>query len=597
MAELCGISIKTEIGSESNEIEWSNELDHAPFLLRRKLLLSRRLNLTSTATNSMHQENVVVKKEDEQCDSQVFPVSKEIGRQSVQLQNHETKVSLGVDPVVAYKCSQNGTACQELAMPGDSDSHTTEVHRHTCLNQSSTGDSVSGSFDADLKTLKLESSVSSDSNDFADDLDHIILKERHRMLLPSKLVRIVKPIPEETPMESNSSDTISNMPASRNGTSDSTLLNLVKVKAEPLDNSQDEPGITAAGNLSLNLVSVKSELDCPGELHRDKVDDMQMQQRMKLQTLRKVSKSSTSGNFECSGKVLPSSLENGPADPEAPNPIRISRPRKRRKTATDSIETALEEDAPGLLQVLIEQGVSVGEIKLYGETDNDEPIDESSIEDGFTELEAVISKIFFQQNSLLKFATLKCAKGSKSSYCLGCLFSLVEQTRYLRFRNWPAEWGWCRDLQSFVFVFERHKRIVLERPEYGYATYFFELVDSLPIDWQIKRLVTSMKLTNCGRINLIENKTLVVGEDLTEGEAEVLMQYGWTPNSGLGTMLNYRDRVFHDRKNEKDSSEWRSKIGKLLMDGFNGGSIVSSSIEAKVSELRADENPEIKTEL
>lgn len=53
-------------------------------------------------------------------------------------------------------------------------------------------------------------------------------------------------------------------------------------------------------------------------------------------------------------------------------------------------------------------------------------------------------------------------------------------------------------------------RIVLERPEYGYATYFFELVASLPIDWQIKRLVIAMKLTSCSRITLIENKALLV---------------------------------------------------------------------------------------
>ncbi|KAK4369786.1 hypothetical protein RND71_009261 [Anisodus tanguticus] len=35
-------------------------------------------------------------------------------------------------------------------------------------------------------------------------------------------------------------------------------------------------------------------------------------------------------------------------------------------------------------------------------------------------------------------------------------------------------------------------------------------------------------------------------------------------------MVNYCDRVFHDRKMEKDSSEWRSKIGNLLMAGYNG---------------------------
>lgn len=59
-------------------------------------------------------------------------------------------------------------------------------------------------------------------------------------------------------------------------------------------------------------------------------------------------------------------------------------------------------------------------------------------------------------------------------------------------------------------LFSLECRLVLERPEYGYATYFFELVDSLPIDWQIKRLVTAMKLTSCGRVNLIENKALSV---------------------------------------------------------------------------------------
>jgi len=53
-------------------------------------------------------------------------------------------------------------------------------------------------------------------------------------------------------------------------------------------------------------------------------------------------------------------------------------------------------------------------------------------------------------------------------------------------------------------------RIVLERPEYGFATYFFELLDSVPVDWQIKRLVSAMKLTNCGRITLLENKPLTV---------------------------------------------------------------------------------------
>lgn len=76
-----------------------------------------------------------------------------------------------------------------------------------------------------------------------------------------------------------------------------------------------------------------------------------------------------------------------------------------------------------------------------------------------------------------------------------------------------------------------------------------------------------------------------VGEDLTEGEARVLMEYGWVPNTGLGTMLNYCDRVYHDQRNEMDISEWRAKIGKLLIEGYNGGSIAPTNI-GRIAEYR-----------
>lgn len=69
--------------------------------------------------------------------------------------------------------------------------------------------------------------------------------------------------------------------------------------------------------------------------------------------------------------------------------------------------------------------------------------------------------------------------------------------------NLPVEHG---DDTPTLFEY----RIVLERPEYGYATYFFELLDSVPISWQIKRLVTAMKLTSCSRVTLMENKALMV---------------------------------------------------------------------------------------
>lgn len=266
--------------------------------------------------------------------------------------------------------------------------------------------------------------------------------------------------------------------------------------------------------------------------------------------------------------------------------------RRRKKTATDSIEKALEEDAPGLLQILLDKGIMVKEIKLYGVEEDDEMLLDCT-ESDFQDLENVITKLFPHRASLLKSAA-RHAKGEKAMYCLACLISLIDQSRYLQFRDCPVEWGWCRDLQSFVFVFRSHNRIVLERPEYGYATYFFEIVQSLPIEWQIRRLVTAMKLSSCGRTALIENRPLLVGEDLTEGEAQVLEEYGWIPNTGLGTMLNYRDRVVHDRWNEKYSTDWRMKIGKLLMAGYSEGQLITTHIPTKVGKL--SEDTEVKLE-
>ncbi|GAY43734.1 hypothetical protein CUMW_076760 [Citrus unshiu] len=376
----------------------------------------------------------------------------------------------------------------------------------------------------------------------------------------------------------------------------STLQTSVKVKVEPVENSElNHSEKNSLINCSFKI-PVKSEKEIPDELHEDGVDYMPLQVRMKKRTLVGKAELNCTSNVVHLSKTVHPALQDAHLAPQSAKPIRVERTRKRKKTATDSVETALEEDAPGLLRVLREQGVSVDEIKLYGETESDDVLEEELNEDNFSELEEVISKLFSQRDSLLKSPSVRCTKDSKPSYCLACLFSLVEQARYLQFRKWPVEWGWCRDLHSFIFVFKRHNRIVLERPEYGYATYFFELVDLLPLDWQIKRLVTTMKLTSCGRINLIENKSLTVGEDLTEGEAKVLMEFGWVLNTGLGTMLNYRDRVFHDRKNEKDTSEWRSKIGKLLVDGYNGGTIISTNIPYNVIKNKGADGPDIKLE-
>ncbi|KAJ0974924.1 hypothetical protein J5N97_016889 [Dioscorea zingiberensis] len=379
--------------------------------------------------------------------------------------------------------------------------------------------------------------------------------------------------------------------------SNSASSNLIgKVKFEPLENLTLVPCQKALPSFldqSMQREEVKMELADDNSVD---IDNIPLIERMKMR------RSLTVPGIDCRAKERCSQ----PAAFHAPsfdsvNSENVQRKcfalrKKRKKTATDSVEKALEEDAPGLLEVLLDKGITVGEIKLYGDAnDADDPIDVSLDENSFEDLERVITKFCSEHSSLFKFPSVRHIRGSKVDYCLPCLISLIEQTRYLRFRNNPVEWGWCRDLQSFIFVFEKHNRIVLERPEYGYATYFFELVDSLPIDWQVRRLVIAMKLTSCSRTAIIENKTIPI-EDLTEGEARVLKDYGWKPNSGLGSMLNYCDRVVHDKRNDSFISEWRTRIGKLLMQGYDGGRTVLANLPKKVVEYMGNGNLEVKLE-
>ncbi|KAI3946462.1 hypothetical protein MKX01_017678 [Papaver californicum] len=348
---------------------------------------------------------------------------------------------------------------------------------------------------------------------------------------------------------------------------------LVNVKVETLENClasphRNEPGVSLVDK----ILGIKTEMGVSWIFNEDELDHMSLRERLKLLTAKMVSDSEDSRPAECLQKAVPPVEKCKPTTSENAKPEPTSF--FHGIICRDCAETALEEDAPGLLQVLVEKGILLDEIKLYGGMESEYALDSSFDENSFEDLQGVISKLFAQRETLFKFAPLRCGKGSKAAnYCLSCLISLVEQT---------VEWGWCRDLQSFIFVFERHNRIVLERPEYGYATYFFEIVHSLPVEWQIKRLVTTMKLTHCSRATIIENKSLLVGKDLSEGEARVLEEYGWIPNSGLGSMLNYCDRVVHDKSNERDGSEWRNKIGKLLMDGLRGGTIVLSNLPKKL---------------
>ncbi|KAK9105930.1 hypothetical protein Scep_022774 [Stephania cephalantha] len=254
-----------------------------------------------------------------------------------------------------------------------------------------------------------------------------------------------------------------------------------KIKIENLEDGSASFSDNNMGKLSYyRKILLKSEMGVYDVSSEDILDHLTLLQRMRLLIPEKCLNLLDTGDLKCTMKSIDSTHERSPAISESHTTRGISYRRKRKRTATDSVETALEEDAPGLLKVLMDKGIAIDEMKLYGDPESADLLDASTDDDSFQDLEAVMSK---------------------------------------------------------------------------------------------------------------------VGEDLTEAEAKVLEEYGWTRNSGLASMLNYCDRVIHDRNKDRDVSEWRSKIGKLLMDGINGGVIVLANLPNKFMGPESSPAPEIKLEL
>lgn len=109
----------------------------------------------------------------------------------------------------------------------------------------------------------------------------------------------------------------------------------VKIKDEPLDNSESPSlGRSVRGNFSLNILPVKHEPRAPNEISEDEVDNMLLRDRMNLLALREEYEVSMSKNYGCVLKIVPSALNYSPIAKESAKPVSISRPRKRKKTAT-----------------------------------------------------------------------------------------------------------------------------------------------------------------------------------------------------------------------------------------------------------------------
>ncbi|KAK9841156.1 hypothetical protein WJX74_001053 [Apatococcus lobatus] len=158
---------------------------------------------------------------------------------------------------------------------------------------------------------------------------------------------------------------------------------------------------------------------------------------------------------------------------------------------------------------------------------------------------------------------------SAARYCLDALRIMLEFTQTHEGSN---SWGWSRQIQAFVFIFEEANRIVVEKPEYGFATYFFEIEDGLSIAAQVCRLLAVLSVKGVTRGHLIGDKSsLGMADRLSREDAAVLEACGWDPAEGIKRLLNFSDeRIRHDNRAEPtpcSRRDYRTRILSQLQAG------------------------------
>lgn len=111
---------------------------------------------------------------------------------------------------------------------------------------------------------------------------------------------------------------------------------IVNVKVEPLESIELETtGKHATENPPYNcFLPVKREQEVPNDSYLDKLDHMLLQERMKLFSNKAINSSGGDGISASLSQIVPSVVDSTPIASAAAEPLKINRPRKRRKTAT-----------------------------------------------------------------------------------------------------------------------------------------------------------------------------------------------------------------------------------------------------------------------
>ncbi|GAQ91072.1 hypothetical protein KFL_007230040 [Klebsormidium nitens] len=245
--------------------------------------------------------------------------------------------------------------------------------------------------------------------------------------------------------------------------------------------------------------------------------------------------------------------------------------KKKKRTAVE----VLRKDAPELLESLSKAGM-LDDMKLYGDDfDGDE---EAAGSASFRALQAVLNKIYdgsASRNGASWTSSGNLGAAHLPKYSMGALKVLTDEAKRLRRGGRPVEWGWCHKLHAFLFVFEEQNRFVLEWPQYGNATYFFNL-EAGDVQFQLQRLIAVMAIGTVTKNDIVDDRPLERIRGIPPDELRVLEEFGRKPETGLGSFLNFANRVVHDYKDECTLEQWQTRIREELHRGRNTGQIEKS---------------------